>query len=112
VLHLRIISPPDRTEDVRRLLTDCDAATHVVVLPGAAQDPPGDWVLADVVREGTSELVDGLRALGIDRDGSIVLGQAGTMLSAAADRADRRVPGAGVDARSSPASRWRWRSPS
>jgi uncharacterized hydrophobic protein (TIGR00271 family) len=98
VLHLRIISPPDRTAAVRRLLTDCNAATHLVVLPGVAEDPTGDLVFADVVREGASELIDDLRDLGIERDGSIVLEQVGTTLSAAADRADRRVPGFGVDA--------------
>jgi hypothetical protein len=90
VLHLRIISPPDRTARVERVLTDNVAATHVVVLPGVARDPAGDLITVDVAREGTSDVLELLRELGLDRDGSIV------MERAAADqhRRDRRRRGA------------------
>jgi uncharacterized hydrophobic protein (TIGR00271 family) len=98
VLHLRIIVPPDRTPAVQELLTGNDAVTHVVVLPGAAVEPVGDLVFCDVVREGASEIIERLRALDIERDGSIMLEKVDTTLSAAADRAERRVPGLGVDA--------------
>jgi len=98
VLHLRIIVPPDRTAAVRELLTGNDAVTHVVVLPGAAVEPVGDLVFCDVVREGASAIIERLRALGVERDGSIMLEKVDTTLSAAADRAERRVPGLGVDA--------------
>ena len=97
MLHLRIICPPDRTEAVEKLLTADVAVTHVVVLPGTARDPHGDLLLCDVVREGTSDLIDRLRELGVDRDGSIMLERVDTTLSAAADRAEKRVPGLGVD---------------
>jgi uncharacterized hydrophobic protein (TIGR00271 family) len=98
VLHLRIIVPPDRTPAVQELLTSNDAVTHVVVLPGAAVEPVGDLVFCDVVREGTSAILERLRELQVDRDGSIMLEKVDTTLSAAADRAERRVPGLGVDA--------------
>jgi uncharacterized hydrophobic protein (TIGR00271 family) len=98
VLHLRIIVPPDRTDSVEKLLTGNDAVTHVVVLPGAARDPVGDVVFCDVVREGASAIIAELRGLHIDRDGSIMLEKVDTTLSAAADRAEKRVPGLGVDA--------------
>ncbi len=98
MLHLRIITPADRTERVEQLLTDSPAVTHVVVLAGAARDPAGDLLTCDVVREGTSQIVDRLRELGIERDGSIMLERVDVPLSAAADRADERVPGFGVDA--------------
>ncbi|BCJ55309.1 hypothetical protein Asp14428_67840 [Actinoplanes sp. NBRC 14428] len=98
MLHLRIISPPDTTPAVERLLTGADAVTHVVVLPGSARDPVGDLVLCDVVREGASDLIARLRDLGIERDGSIMLERVDTALSAAATRAEKRVPGLGVDA--------------
>jgi uncharacterized hydrophobic protein (TIGR00271 family) len=98
VLHLRIIVPPDRTTAVRDLLTGNDAVTHVVVLPGAAIEPVGDLVFCDVVREGASAIIERLRELGIERDGSIMLEKVDTTLSAAATRAERRVPGLGVDA--------------
>lgn len=98
MLHLRIIVPPDRTAAVQELLTHDDAVTHVVVLPGAAVEPVGDLVFCDVVREGASTIIERLRGLGVDRDGSIMLEKVDTTLSAAADRAERRVPGLGVDA--------------
>jgi uncharacterized hydrophobic protein (TIGR00271 family) len=98
VLHLRIIVPPDRTAAVRELLTGNDAVTHVVLLPGAAVQPAGDLVFCDVVREGASAIIARLQLLGVDRDGSIMLEKVDTTLSAAADRAERRVPGLGVDA--------------
>ena len=97
MLHLRIICPSDRTPAVEKLLTADAAVTHVAVLPGAARDPHGDLLLCDVVREGTSDLIDRLRDLGVDRDGSIMLERVDTTLSAAADRAEKRVPGLGVD---------------
>jgi uncharacterized hydrophobic protein (TIGR00271 family) len=98
VLHLRIIVPPDRTAAVQELLTGNDAVTHVVVLPGAAVQPAGDLLSCDVVREGASAIIEQLRGLDVDRGGSIMLEKVDTTLSAAADRAERRVPGLGVDA--------------
>ena len=98
MLHLRIIVPADRTAAVQDLLTGNDAVTHVVVLPGAAVEPVGDLLFCDVVREGASGIIRRLRDLGVERDGSIMLEKVDTTLSAAADRAERRVPGMGVDA--------------
>ncbi|MEV8508310.1 DUF389 domain-containing protein [Actinoplanes sp. NPDC051475] len=98
MLHLRIISPPATTEAVEKLLTADDAVTHVVVLAGTARDPVGDLVLCDVVREGASDIIERLRELGIERDGSIMLERVDTTLSASAARAEKRVPGLGVDA--------------
>ena len=98
MLHLRIIVPPDRTAAVQELLTHKQAVTHVVVLRGAAVEPVGDLVFCDVVREGASAIIARLRELDIDRDGSIMLEKVDTTLSRAADRAERQVPGLGVDA--------------
>lgn len=98
MLHLRIITPSDRTPQVERLLADSPAVTHVVVLPGAARSPAGDLITCDVVREGTSEIIACLRDLGVERDGSVMLERVDATMSAAADRAQKRVPGFGVDA--------------
>jgi len=95
---MRIISPVDRSERVEQLLADDVAATHVVVLPGVARDPAGDLITCDVAREGASDLLERLRELGLERDGSIMLERVDTSLSRAADRAERRAPGFGVDA--------------
>lgn len=98
MLHLRIIVPSQRRPEVERFLTETSAVTHVVVLPGAAKQPPGDLVLADVVREGASDVLSRLRELGLDRDGAIVMETVDVSLSRYADRAAKRTPGLGVDA--------------
>jgi uncharacterized hydrophobic protein (TIGR00271 family) len=98
VLHLRIIAPADRTAEVERLLGASPAATHVVVFGGVARDPAGDLITCDVAREGASDLIDQLRGLGLERDGSIMLEQVDVGASASADRAEANAPGLGVDA--------------
>ncbi|GAA1839544.1 DUF389 domain-containing protein [Asanoa iriomotensis] len=95
MLHLRIIVPADSRAAVERLLHATPAVAHVVVLPGAATQPVGDLILADVVREGASDVLTALRDLGVE---SIVLEQVDVSLSPYADRAARRTPGLGVDA--------------
>jgi uncharacterized hydrophobic protein (TIGR00271 family) len=98
VLHLRAIVPPDRTEAVCAALSDCAGATNVVVLPGAARSPRGDVVQIDVARESANEVLDALRGLGIDRDGSIAMEKIDLSVSEVAERAERRAPGHGDDA--------------
>lgn len=39
MLHLRLITPSDRTDDVVRLIERTVGATHLVVVPGAARNP-------------------------------------------------------------------------
>jgi len=98
MLHVRVISPAPVTDQLTRYLAGEEAVTHLIVLPGTAQAPPGDVVEFDVVREGASRVLDTLRGFGIDRDGAIVIERIDATLSASADRAARRVPGLGVDA--------------
>ncbi|HTF06728.1 MAG TPA: DUF389 domain-containing protein [Asanoa sp.] len=98
MLHLRIIVPSDLRADVEHALRAASAVTHVVVLPGAATKPAGDVLLADVVREGASEVLGTLRGLGVEERGAIVMENVDVSLSRFADRAARRTPGMGVDA--------------
>ncbi|MFE4701689.1 DUF389 domain-containing protein [Streptomyces sp. NPDC056738] len=98
MLHLRLITPADRTDDVVRLIDETVGTTHLVVLPGAARNPAGDVVMCDVAREAGDELVGGLRDLGIDRTGSIAVEDIDLSLSRRADEAEDEAPGEGVDA--------------
>jgi uncharacterized hydrophobic protein (TIGR00271 family) len=98
MLHVRVISPASVAAQALDLLGGDDAVTHLVVLPGAALSPVGDLIEFDVVREGASNVLDRLRDLGLHRDGAIVIERVDTTMSASADRAERRVPGLGVDA--------------
>ncbi|MGW2682757.1 DUF389 domain-containing protein [Streptomyces sp. NPDC001414] len=98
MLHLRLIVPAARTDAVVRLVESTTGTAHLVVLPGAARDPAGDVVMCDVAREAGDELISGLRALDLDRTGSIAVEDIDLSLSRRADRAETEAPGEGADA--------------
>ncbi|MET9621009.1 DUF389 domain-containing protein [Streptomyces sp. NPDC006464] len=98
MLHLRMITPAERTEAVLALIGRTVGTTHLVVLPGAARDPAGDLVTCDVAREAGDELLHGLRKLGIDQDGSIAVEDIDLSLSRRADEAEEEAPGEAADA--------------
>jgi uncharacterized hydrophobic protein (TIGR00271 family) len=98
VLHLRVISPTDRTDKVVEVLDSAAGVTNVVLLPGAARRPAGDVVLADVAREAANGLITHLKDLGLAEDGSITLEDIEVSLSRGAVEAEARAPGEGDDA--------------
>ncbi|MFD4566783.1 DUF389 domain-containing protein [Streptomyces sp. NPDC058475] len=98
MLHLRLITPADRTDDAVRLIERTVGTTHLVVLPGAARNPAGDVVMCDVAREAGDELLTGLQELGVDRTGSIAVENIDLSLSKRADKAAEEAPGEGADA--------------
>jgi uncharacterized hydrophobic protein (TIGR00271 family) len=98
VLHLRLIVPDDRADDVVARLCADPAVAHVTRLPGAGVEPPGDLVTADVAREAADRVIEMLRSLRIEHDGSIVLEPVDTAISDAAMRAEAAAPGLAGDA--------------
>ncbi|MFK0225992.1 DUF389 domain-containing protein [Streptomyces sp. NPDC090303] len=98
MLHLRMIVPPDRTDEAVRLIESTVGTAHLVVLPGAARDPTGDVVMCDVAREAGHQLLGGLRALRIDEDGSIAVDSIDFSLSTRAEEAEAEAPGEPADA--------------
>ncbi|ANH92970.1 hypothetical protein A8713_18860 [Streptomyces sp. SAT1] len=98
MLHLRLITPADRTDEVAELIERTVGTAHLVVLPGAARSPAGDVVMCDVAREAADELLGGLRELGIDRSGSIAVESIDLTLSDRAERAEEEAPGEAADA--------------
>ncbi|MFB7652173.1 MULTISPECIES: DUF389 domain-containing protein [unclassified Streptomyces] len=98
MLHLRLITPADRTDEVVRLIDRNVGTTHLVVLPGVAREPEGDVVMCDVAREAGDELIGDLRALGIDTDGAIAAENIDLCLSKRADKAEKDAPGEPADA--------------
>ncbi|WP_077796740.1 DUF389 domain-containing protein [Streptomyces sp. JHA26] len=98
MLHLRLITPADRTDEVVRLIGRTVGTTHLVVLPGAARDPEGDVVMCDVAREAGDEIISRLRGLGIDDHGAITAENIDLSLSRRADKAERDAPGEPADA--------------
>ncbi|MEV5316281.1 DUF389 domain-containing protein [Streptomyces sp. NPDC052687] len=98
MLHLRLITPAERTDAVVRVIEKTVGATHLVVLPGAARDPAGDVVMCDVAREATDELIDALRVFDLDECGSITAENIDLTLSRHAEKAERDAPGEAADA--------------
>jgi uncharacterized hydrophobic protein (TIGR00271 family) len=98
VLQLRAITPPELTESVLDLYRSRHGVTNVVVHRGAAIDPAGDLITADVAREAANALIDGLKARGVDQDGAITMEALDTVLSTAAYHAEDEAQGEGADA--------------
>ncbi|MFF7053989.1 DUF389 domain-containing protein [Streptomyces griseorubiginosus] len=98
MLHLRLITPAGKTDDVVRLIENTVGTTHLVVLPGAARNPAGDVVMCDVAREAGDELIGALRELDLDKSGSIAVENIDLSLSRRADKAEDEAPGEGADA--------------
>ncbi|MEC3981636.1 DUF389 domain-containing protein [Amycolatopsis sp. H20-H5] len=98
MLHLRAVSPQDKTTEVLEVLRASPGTAHLIVHRGVAISPEGDLVEADIARESADEIVDALCALELDRTGGITLEALDTALSDAADQAEEKAPGEGADA--------------
>ncbi|MFC9127179.1 DUF389 domain-containing protein [Streptomyces sp. NPDC057099] len=98
MLHLRLITPSEKTDEVVLLIEKTVGTTHLVVLPDTARNPSGDVVMCDVAREAGDELLTGLRELGIDTSGSIAVETIDLSLSERAEKAEADAPGEGADA--------------
>jgi uncharacterized hydrophobic protein (TIGR00271 family) len=98
MIHLRIVSPPDRTDRVVEVLECTPSVINVIVLRDAARRPRGDVILCDVAREDTSVILHDLKGLKIHVDGSIALELIDTSLSEYAERAEKHAAGAPADA--------------
>ncbi|MGV9762626.1 hypothetical protein [Micromonospora tulbaghiae] len=69
MLHIRVIAPADRSSDIADLLAADPGVTHLVVLPGAARQPAGDYITCDVVRESADGVLRRLREMGVEGRG-------------------------------------------
>jgi uncharacterized hydrophobic protein (TIGR00271 family) len=98
VFHVRVVCSAARSPAVVAFLEGDDATTNVVVLAGAARQPPGDLVMCDVAREDTSIVLADLRRLGVTEDGSIAIEQVELADSPQARQAILAAPGEEADA--------------
>ncbi|QBJ98186.1 DUF389 domain-containing protein [Rhodococcus sp. ABRD24] len=92
MLHLRVISSSNRSAAVLRTLAAEPGVTHVTLALGAAIDPPGDVIEADVARACANDVLAALAALDLVRTGGISFEPAGTVLSRAGERAEAATP--------------------
>lgn len=97
MLHLRVAVTAELSDAVVQALADDPAVSSLAVVRGASVRPPGDLVFADVAREGANVLLDRLRELGVQREGTIHIEPVQAWLSQAGFDAERSTPGRGAD---------------
>lgn len=98
VLHLRVIAPEDLRDDVIGVLQQEVGVANVLLYPGAALDPPGDEIAADIARECANDVIKHLKALEVHHRGSISLEVLDTVLSSRAHEAEDDAVGDPADA--------------
>lgn len=98
MVHLRIVAPAETVSAVLDHLDGSRAVVNLIHLPGVARRPDGDVIMCDVAREDASVVIGELRALHVDRDGSIAMEFVDTSISRAADRAEEEAAGSPADA--------------
>jgi uncharacterized hydrophobic protein (TIGR00271 family) len=98
VLHLRVIAPEEIRDDVVDVLRREVGVASIVVHPGAALEPPGDEITADIARECANDVIKQLKALEVHRRGGITLEVLDTVLSSRAHKAEDAAEGDPADA--------------
>jgi uncharacterized hydrophobic protein (TIGR00271 family) len=98
MVHLRIVAPERRADEAMELLCGTDSVLNVIRLDERARRPDGVVIMCDVAREDASVVIADLKRLEIHREGSIMLEQIDTAISAVADRAEKHAKGAPADA--------------
>lgn len=98
MLHLRILSPTELTDDVMRILDAEDGVSGLAVVRGAAVRPEGDVVYADLAREVANDVVDRLCEAGLHHRGTIEIAPVPTWLSRDGLDAEIAAPGSSADA--------------
>jgi uncharacterized hydrophobic protein (TIGR00271 family) len=98
VIHLRVVVPKPKADDVMSLLCGSAAVSSVIHLKDAAAKPPGDVILCDIAREDASVILSDLREMKIHEEGTIALEEVDTAISRAAIEAEKAAAGLPSDA--------------
>jgi uncharacterized hydrophobic protein (TIGR00271 family) len=98
VIQLRIVAPSTLAGRVVEVLERAPSAYNVVHLEGAASKPRGDLILADAPREDASVILDELRALGVEAEGSVSVLNLEATVSERGRRAEELAAGSSADA--------------
>ncbi|MGW4893063.1 DUF389 domain-containing protein [Kitasatospora sp. NPDC004240] len=94
LIHLRLISPPGLSDELVDRLTANRQVLNVVRYRATVRNPPGDALECDVIRGAANEVLGFLRELGVDREGSITVNDAGVVFSGRAQRVEAEQPAA------------------
>ena len=98
MIHLRIVAPPDCSEQALELLRASEAVVNLIHLSGVSSKPDGDVILCDVAREDASLIIADLREYGVHERGSIAIEEIDAELSRHAEEAERAAFGLPSDA--------------
>lgn len=98
MLHLRVVVPESMRDEVLDVLRGQVGVAHVLLHPGAAVDPAGDVIAADLARECANDVIKNLKDLDAQHRGAITLTVLDTVLSTRAHRAEEDAVGDPADA--------------
>jgi uncharacterized hydrophobic protein (TIGR00271 family) len=84
--HVRVVSPPDLTEQLVDVLAADSGVANLVVLTGSAR-PDGDAVQFDVLARSANSVLQKLRAFRGDRSGTIAIANVDAVIGEEPDRA-------------------------
>jgi len=93
MLHVRVVSPFETTEELLGVLDGSDAVINVTLTAGAGRQPAGDMVSFDLFTDGANPVLARLRQLGLDRQGPITLERIDAAMMATGADALRREAG-------------------
>ncbi|GGN92357.1 membrane protein [Streptomyces albiflavescens] len=94
MIHVRAVCPPDLTQRTMALLTAEPCVLNLHLQVGGVRNPDGDAIECDILTGAANEVLRGLRDLGIEHRGSIVLDPVDTVFSERADKVGAEVLGA------------------
>jgi uncharacterized hydrophobic protein (TIGR00271 family) len=98
VLQLRVVCPDDLTERALARLRDDIGVATISLHRGASLMPAGDVIECEVVRERVNNVVESLRALGIERRGALSIAEVDALASSGVREVERLAPGYEADA--------------
>jgi uncharacterized hydrophobic protein (TIGR00271 family) len=94
MIHVRAVCPPDLTERTMALLSTEACVLNLQLRTGVVRKPAGDAIECDVLTGAANEVLRGLRDLGLEHRGSLVLEPVDTVFSDLADRTGAEELGA------------------
>jgi uncharacterized hydrophobic protein (TIGR00271 family) len=98
VLHLRVIAPEELREKIIDVLRGEVGVANILLYPGAALEPVGDEISADIARECANSVIKKLKDIDVQHRGAITLEVLDTVLSTRAHKAEDEAEGDPADA--------------
>ncbi|GAA1640517.1 DUF389 domain-containing protein [Catellatospora bangladeshensis] len=92
LIRLRLVSPPHRTDRVAAALAADPCVLNLAVRRDAIQQPPGDLLECDLLQAAADRVLATLRALEVDRHGSLTADPVALALSEHTDAVAARLP--------------------